>query len=269
MFLVLLVPIDVVVCSLKIWAYEAVPKLDEHFDQLVGERSPRLLCWTSIKQPQQPTYDVFFRDVQIVPFPDRPVQVLDNLARSVVRPQFHEAALANGGHDGSAVGDGHDDESCAAVEDNETSVSDDRQTPEGNGDDGSTVDESGDSSRDTSSETDVGDTKDDNDASGRQSGALPTPMDAPSTSGRQGMRGGPTVMRANVEGILLDQRTLIEMRLRTVKLEIIQHVTDEFTRLRDFISTLVPPSGGTSTSAVAHVMNEPNIWDDPHEGVAT
>ncbi|CAA2975372.1 Expansin-A15 [Olea europaea subsp. europaea] len=48
-------------------------------------------------------------------------------------------------------------------------------------------------------------------------------------------------------------------------LEIIQHVTEEFSRLSDFISTLVPPPGSTSTSAAAPFMNEPNIWDDPHE----
>ncbi|CAA2934941.1 60S ribosomal L21-1-like [Olea europaea subsp. europaea] len=65
--------------------------------------------------------------------------------------------------------------------------------------------------------------------------------------------------------MLLDQRILIEMRLRTVKLETIQHVTEEFARLRDFISSLVFPSGGTSTFVAAPVVNEPNIWDDPHE----
>ncbi|CAA3012872.1 Hypothetical predicted protein [Olea europaea subsp. europaea] len=238
----------------KIWAYEAVPELGERFGEQVGERSPWLLCWTSTKQPQQRTYDAFFSDVQLhvhatlcpteverdlpyitslVPFPDRPV--------SVVGPQFHEAASASGGHDGRTAGDGHDDESG---------------TLEGNSDDGSKANESGDNSRDTSSETGAGD---DEDVSGWQSGALPILMVVLSTSGLQVTHGGPTVMREDVEGMLLDQRILIEMRLQTVKLEIIQHVTEEFPRLRDFISTLVPPSGGTSTSAAAPVMNEPNI----------
>ncbi|CAA2954056.1 Hypothetical predicted protein [Olea europaea subsp. europaea] len=90
-------------------------------------------------------------------------------------------------------------------------------------------------------------------------------MVAPSSSGLQGTRSGPNVVREDVESMLLDQRILFEMRLRTMKLEIMQHVTDEFARLRDFISTLVPPSGGTSTSAAALVVNEPNIWDDSHE----
>ncbi|CAA2986374.1 Hypothetical predicted protein [Olea europaea subsp. europaea] len=185
--------------------------------------------------------------------------------KSVVEPQFHEAASANGEHDGSAMSDDHDDESGTRVEDDKTSASDDRQTPEGNGDDGFKADESGDSSRDTSSETGAGDTEDDEDASGRQSGALPTPMDAPSTSALQGTRGGLTMTREGVEGMLLDQHILIEMRLLTVKLEIIQHVIEEFARLRDFITTLLPSSGGTSTSTIAHVVNEQNIWDDIHE----
>ncbi|CAA2979268.1 Hypothetical predicted protein [Olea europaea subsp. europaea] len=89
-------------------------------------------------------------------------------ARSVVGPQFHKAKSRNGGHDGSAAGDGHDDKPGAGAEDDETSSSDDRQTPEGNGDDGSKADESGDSNRDTSSETGAGDTEDDDDASGRR-----------------------------------------------------------------------------------------------------
>ncbi|CAA2968549.1 Hypothetical predicted protein [Olea europaea subsp. europaea] len=201
----------------------------------------------------------------LVSFPDCPVQFLDDLARSVVGLQFHEVALASGGHEDSAADDRHDDKSGAGAEDDETSPSDDRLTPEGSRDDGSKADDSGDSGRDTSSETGAGDTEDDEDTSGRQSAALPTPMVAPSTSGVQGTRGGPTVTRDNVEGILLDQRILFEMRLRTVKLEIIQHVIEEFAKLRDFISTLVPSSGGTSTSVAAPVMNEPYICDDPHE----
>ncbi|CAA3031626.1 Hypothetical predicted protein [Olea europaea subsp. europaea] len=72
-------------------------------------------------------------------------------------------------------------------------------------------------------------------------------------------------MRDDMEGMLYDQRILFEMRLRIVKLEIMQHVIEEFARLRDFISILAPPSDGTSTFAVAPVVNEPNIWDDPHE----
>ncbi|CAA2935144.1 Hypothetical predicted protein [Olea europaea subsp. europaea] len=116
----------------------------------------------------------------LVPFPDRPVQFLDDLTRSVVGPHFHAEALTSGRHNGSAAGDDHDDEFGAGVEDDETSASDDRQTPEGNDDDGSKADVSGDSS----CKTGAGDTEDDKDSSGRQSGALSTPMVAPSKFGR-------------------------------------------------------------------------------------
>ncbi|CAA3000534.1 Hypothetical predicted protein [Olea europaea subsp. europaea] len=205
----------------RIWAYEAMPELDECFGECVGERSPRLLCWTSTKQLQQCTYDAFYRDLHVhatlrpteaerdlpyianlVPFLDRPVQFLDDLARRVVGPQFHEAAPASGGDDGSDVGDGHDDEFGVGAEDVDTSASNGHQTPEGNNDDGSKPDDSGESSRDPSSETDGSDSEDEVDASGRKSGALPTPVVAPSTSGVQGTRGGATLTREDVEGML-------------------------------------------------------------------
>ncbi|CAA2969928.1 Hypothetical predicted protein [Olea europaea subsp. europaea] len=115
--------------------------------------------------------------------------------------------------------------------------------------------DSGESGHDPSRETGASDSKDEEDVSGQQSGALPTP----------GTRGGPTLTREDMEGMLYDQRILFEMRLLTVKLEIIQHLTKEFARLRDFISTLVPLSSGTSTSTAAPVVNEPNFWDEPHE----
>ncbi|CAA2975411.1 cell number regulator 6-like [Olea europaea subsp. europaea] len=67
---------------------------------------------------------------------------------------------------------------------------------------------------------------------------------------------GASLTREKVEELLLDQRILIEMRLRIVKLEIIQHVTSEFTKLREFIATLVPPSGPIPTAAVTDVVTE-------------
>ncbi|CAA2960064.1 Hypothetical predicted protein [Olea europaea subsp. europaea] len=103
----------------------------------------------------------------------------DRLNKALEKKRLKE----NGGHEGNAAGDDHDDESGAGAEDNETSVSDNCQTPEGNDDDGSKVDYSRDSGGNTSSETDGGDTEDNEDASERQSGALPTPMVGSSTSG--------------------------------------------------------------------------------------
>ncbi|CAA2965345.1 Hypothetical predicted protein [Olea europaea subsp. europaea] len=57
-----------------------------------------------------------------------------------------------------------------------------------------------------------------------------------------------------VEELLLDQRILFEMRLRTVKLEIEQHMTFECTRLREFIAAQVgahpPTTAPRSTGAI-------------------
>ncbi|CAA3018307.1 Hypothetical predicted protein [Olea europaea subsp. europaea] len=232
---------------MQIWAYEAMPELDERFGEQVGERSPRFLCRTSTKQPHcMCTPHCVPRRSSVIchtspfwcHFPDCPMEFFDDLASTVVGPQFHEAAPASGGHEGSAEGDEHDDESGVGAEDDETSANDDRQTQEGNGDDRSKANDSGDSGRDASSETVLG------------------------------THGGPTVTRDDVEGMLYDQRILFKMRLQTVKLEIMQHMTEEFAKLRDFISTLVPPFGGTFTSTVAPVMNEPNIWNDPHESMS-
>ncbi|CAA2964988.1 39S ribosomal protein L41-A, mitochondrial [Olea europaea subsp. europaea] len=87
-----------------------------------------------------------------------------------------------------------------------------------------------------------------------------SPSHAPSTSYvRQGQTFGASLTRAEVEELLLDQRTLIEIHLCTIKLEIIQHVIDEFVKVRDFISTLVPPSLSRSTPPMAQAANEPTV----------
>ncbi|CAA3019902.1 Hypothetical predicted protein [Olea europaea subsp. europaea] len=52
---------------------------------------------------------------------------------------------------------------------------------------------------------------------------------------------------------------LIEIRLRTVKLEIMQHVTDEFVKVRDFISNLVPRTPSRSTPPTAQAANKPAV----------
>ncbi|XP_022861285.1 uncharacterized protein LOC111381704 [Olea europaea var. sylvestris] len=66
--------------------------------------------------------------------------------------------------------------------------------------------------------------------------------------------------------MLLDQRILFEMWLCTVKLEIMQHVSDEFKKLKDFISTIVPASGSTTTACATDVDPEPRLSD--YEGFA-
>ncbi|CAA2954000.1 Hypothetical predicted protein [Olea europaea subsp. europaea] len=61
----------------------------------------------------------------------------------------------------------------------------------------------------------------------------------------------------DVQGMLLDQRSLIEIRLRTMKLKIMQYVSDEFKKLKDFISTVVLASCSKCTVRVADVDPEP------------
>ncbi|CAA2980426.1 Hypothetical predicted protein [Olea europaea subsp. europaea] len=51
------------------------------------------------------------------------------------------------------------------------------------------------------------------------------------------------------------------MRLRTVKLELMQHMSDKFKKLKDFISTIVPASGSTTTACATEVDPEPRQSD--------
>ncbi|CAA3013033.1 Hypothetical predicted protein [Olea europaea subsp. europaea] len=87
-------------------------------------------------------------------------------------------------------------------------------------------------------------------------------MQAPSTSyARPTTTVGSSLTIDDVQDMLLDQRILIEMRLRTVKLEIMQHVSDEFKKLKDFISTVVPASCSKCTARAANVDPEPRQSD--------
>ncbi|CAA2957642.1 Hypothetical predicted protein [Olea europaea subsp. europaea] len=51
------------------------------------------------------------------------------------------------------------------------------------------------------------------------------------------------------------------MQLRTVKLKIMQHLSDEFKKLKDFISTIVPASGSTTIACATDVDLEPRQSD--------
>lgn len=58
---------------------------------------------------------------------------------------------------------------------------------------------------------------------------------APSTSRHRSVQSEGGLCRSDVKDVLFDQRVLFEMRLRTVKLEILKHVTEEFAILHDFM----------------------------------
>ncbi|CAA2942565.1 Hypothetical predicted protein [Olea europaea subsp. europaea] len=183
--------------------------------------------------------------------------------RDIIPSQLHPELLASGGNVGNSRGD------CALVssgggseDDEESGDSDDEGAGEETG-----GDKSGDGNGETSDEGDSGDSEDEHTRT-PQTGTYSTPPmhrrnspnHAPSTSYiRQGQTSGASLTRAEVEELLLDQRTLIKIHLHTIKLEIMQHVTDEFVKVRDFISTFVLPSLSRSTPPMAQAANEPTV----------
>ncbi|XP_022841779.1 uncharacterized protein LOC111365460 isoform X1 [Olea europaea var. sylvestris] len=252
-----------------VWAYEAVPEIGKRFGQRVGEQMPRLLRWSARKQPQHRTYDAFFKNVwlhvyatlrptdaeaeqqyfsTLVPYDDPPVPVLDKIARNVVGPQFN-ASHGGSGSGGQLVRQESDDgvSSRGGGEDDMS------------GDEGADAEESGEGASERSS---VG-----ADTCRGQTGASSTP---PATDVSSPVRGptmetrpvgtsGSGVTKEEVEEMLFDQRILFEMRLRTVKLEIEQHVTFECKKLRAFFATLVAPPAPTPVPAAMPADTEGGV----------
>ncbi|CAA2998090.1 Hypothetical predicted protein [Olea europaea subsp. europaea] len=237
-----------------IWAFEAILKIGDRFARRLGHQSPRLLSWTCTKQPQHWTYDAFFKNIKLhvsvtlrpteaefgqpcistlMPFEDRTIPVLDEVARDIIPAQLHPDPLPSGGNVGNSRGE------CTMVFSGRGSEYDDESR-----------DSEDEGAREATEDWDI---------------PLPHaqtyfPIHAPSTSHvRQGQTSGASLTRDEVEELLLDQRTLIEIWLRTVKLEIMQHVTDEFVKVRDFISTLVPPAPSRSTPPTAQAAKEPTV----------
>ncbi|CAA2965899.1 Hypothetical predicted protein [Olea europaea subsp. europaea] len=70
---------------------------------------------------------------------------------------------------------------------------------------------------------------------------------------------GSGVTKEEVEELLFDQRILFEMQLRTVKLEIEQHVTSECKKLGTFFATLVAPPASTPVAAAMPVDTEAGV----------
>ncbi|CAA2960263.1 Hypothetical predicted protein [Olea europaea subsp. europaea] len=241
--------------SMQVWAYEAVLEIGERFGQRVGERMPRLLRWSARKQPQHRTYDAFFKNVwlhvyatlrptdaevkkqyfsTLVSYDDPPVPMLDEIARNVVGPQFN-ASHGGSGSGGQLVRQESDDGvSSGGSGEDETS-----------GDEGADTEESGEGASERSS---VG-----TDTCRGQIGASSIP---PATHVSSRVRGpmmetrpvgtsGSGLTKEEVEELLFDQRILFEMQLRTVKLEIEQHVTSECKKLGAFFATLMAPPAPT------------------------
>ncbi|CAA3015062.1 Hypothetical predicted protein [Olea europaea subsp. europaea] len=160
----------------------------------------------------------------LLPFEDRTVPMLDEVARDIIPAQLHPDPLPSGENVGNSRGECTMVFSGGGLEDD---------------------DESGDSEDEGAREETGGD------KSGDSNGEAPYEGDSQTS--------GASLTRDEVKKLLLDQRTLIEIRLRTVKLEIMQHVTDEFVKVRDFISTLVPPAPSRSTPPTAQAAKEPTV----------
>ncbi|CAA2959939.1 Hypothetical predicted protein [Olea europaea subsp. europaea] len=195
----------------------------------------------------------------LLPFEDRIVPALDDVARDIIPSQLYPEPLASGGNVENSRGE------CTLVSSRGGSKDDEESGD--NDDEGAGEETGGDKSRDGNEEaSDEGDSGDSEDEHTRtpQTGTYSTllmhrrtsPSHAPSISYvRQGQTSGASLTRVEVEELLLNQRTLIGIRLRTIKLEIIQHVTDEFV----FISTSVPPSLTRSTPPTVQAANEPTV----------
>ncbi|CAA2952079.1 Hypothetical predicted protein [Olea europaea subsp. europaea] len=170
--------------------------------------------------------------VTLVLFNDHPVLALDDLARDSVASQFQAERIGT-----PKEGTSEDETSDEAHDGGGTSGEEEE----------SGADESEEAKGEDSKEHDSGDSDGDR---------------APSTSHvRPTATAGSCLTTDDVQGMLLDQRILFEMRLRTVKLKIMQHVSNEFKKLKDFISTIVPASGSTTTACATDVEPEPRLSD--------
>ncbi|CAA2996256.1 Hypothetical predicted protein [Olea europaea subsp. europaea] len=265
--------------AIQIWAFEAVPEIGDRFGQRLGERSPRLLGWTSTKQPQQRMYDAFFKNVQLhmyamlcptkiehgqlhiatlALFNHHPVPALDDLARDSVAPQFQAERIGipkEGTSENETSDEAHDGGGTNCKEEELG------------------VDESGEAKGEDLEEHDSGDSDGDRVRRSGQTGTFSTPhmhratspMQASSTSHvRPTATAGSSLTTDDVQGMLLDQRILFEMWLRTVKLEIMQHVSDEFKKLKDFISSIRLYNHCIPDNQVLHHMRTTVLYDNVH-----
>ncbi|CAA3000433.1 Hypothetical predicted protein [Olea europaea subsp. europaea] len=165
----------------------------------------------------------------LLPFEDRTVPALDDVARDTIPSQLHPEPLASGGNVGNSKGESAL-VSCGggSEDDDESGDSDDEGAGEEIG-----GDKSGDSNGEASDEGDSEDEHTRTPLTGTYSTPsmhrCTSPIHAPSRSYvRQGQTSGVSLTRAEV---------------------------------RDFISTLVPPAPSRSTPPTAQAANEPTVSD--------
>ncbi|CAA2986134.1 Hypothetical predicted protein [Olea europaea subsp. europaea] len=184
--------------AMQVWAYEALPEVGEHFAE-------RLHVYATLRPTDVEAQQPYF--LTLVPYDEPPISILDDIARTVVAPQFN----ASGGDDRDG---GH-----ATREDSEEEASE----------------------------------------GGRKQWST--------TQARTVGTAAPDLSRGDVEELLLDQKILFEMQLRTVKLEIQQHVTSECTSFREFLGTLVARAGPTTTEPEMRAETEVGVLGSLPEDV--
>ncbi|CAA2996158.1 Hypothetical predicted protein [Olea europaea subsp. europaea] len=117
------------------------------------------------------------------------------------------------------------------------------------------------------SDRDGDDSEDTGESSTPSATPVPSPVRVPTTHTRPVGTSASSLTKGKVEELLLDQRILFEMRLRTVKLEIEQHVKFECTRLHEFIATQVAPPLPTTAPCSTGAIVEPGPSGcSPQEG---
>ncbi|CAA3015708.1 Hypothetical predicted protein [Olea europaea subsp. europaea] len=196
----------------SLWAYEALPEVGERFAERVGERLPRLLHWSARKQPQHRTYDAFFKNVKLHvyatlhPTDAEAQQPYFSLSCRTMIPPLREDSDEEASEGGSSEEQrsGGDEEKGASGSDPDDEDGED--TGEFEGDRSSADEDTHGGDRGTSSSPRL-----------LQS---PSPQRRSTTQARAVGTFSPGLSRWDVEELLLDQRILFEMRLRTVKLEI-------------------------------------------------
>ncbi|CAA2960696.1 Hypothetical predicted protein [Olea europaea subsp. europaea] len=181
--------------------FKAILEIGERFGQPVGERLPHIFRWSTRKQPQHRTYDAFFKNVQLhvyatlqptdaeaeqpylsslVPYDDPPVPVLDDISGG---QDLEDRVRSGRSGDGETSGDDESD-----------------------GESGS--DSEGDDSEDTG------------DSSTPHGASIRSPVRGYTTNSLSVRTSASSLTKGEVEELLLDQRILFEMGLRTVKFEI-------------------------------------------------
>ncbi|CAA3009543.1 Hypothetical predicted protein [Olea europaea subsp. europaea] len=196
-----------------VWAYEALLEVE------VGERfAERLHVYAKLRPTDAEAQQPYFST--LVPYNEPPVPILDDIARTVVAPQFN-ASSGNGCDGGHATREDSKEEASEGERNEE-------QTSRGDDEKGaSSIDPDGEDSEDTGESHGEGSSAGEDTRGGARGASSsprssrdPSPERRSTTQARAVRTSAPGLSRGDVEELLLDQRILFEMRLRIVKLEI-------------------------------------------------